>query len=116
VIEIKTALGGADLFVRDRSRDVWYPRAELSAALAQVLGYLEELDADRLSIKARDSEDVNKVRAKIIIGRDRDQHQVNALRRLNGHLHRVEILTFDQLLRIAERVVSYLARDVRAPS
>jgi hypothetical protein len=50
----------------------------------------------------------NKIRAKVIIGRDGDQHQQKALRRLNGHLHRIEIMIFDQLLRIAQNVLNYL--------
>ena len=113
VVEINTALGGQPLFVRDPSRDVLFPRRELSAALGQVLSYIEELEADRDSILRRDGEDVHKVRAKVIIGRDGAREQVEALRRLNGHLHRVEILTFDQLLRVAERVLECLARDMR---
>jgi hypothetical protein len=71
------------------------------------------LDADRYAIKARDGEDPLKIRAKVIIGRDGDENQKRALRRLNGHLHRIEILTFDQLLRIARNVLSYLESAVR---
>jgi hypothetical protein len=56
----------------------------------------------------RDGKDTNKIRAKIIIGRDGNQAQQQALRRFNGHLHRIEVLTFDQLSCIAGRVVSYL--------
>ena len=41
-------------------------------------------------------------------GRDGDEAQRHALRRFNGHLHRIEVLTFDQLSRTARRVVSYL--------
>ena len=78
------------------------------ALLGQVQKYIEELDAGRYEIKARDGEDANKARAKIIIGRDGDEAQRQALRRFNGHLHRIEILTFDHLCRTAGRVVSYL--------
>lgn len=70
--------------------------------------YLKKLDADRHAIIARDGEDTCKIRAKIIIGRDRDQAQRQALRLYNGHLHRIEVITFDQLLRIARRVLTYL--------
>jgi len=66
---------------------------------------LEALDENVLGIQARDGEDVRKIRARIIIGRDGNKEQVVALRRLNGHLHRVEVMTFDMLLRIGQRVL-----------
>lgn len=115
LIEIKTSLDGRDLFNYDRSHDSYYAASELSKVLGQVQNYLEQIDADRSSILMRDREDPLKVRAKIIIGRDGDENQKLALRRLNGHLHRIEVLTFDQLLRIAQRVVSYLESAIRLP-
>jgi hypothetical protein len=114
-IEIKTTLNGAALFVHDGSRDMYYPQSDLSRAIGQVMQYLEELDADRHRIRSRDDEDTNKIRAKIIIGRDGDQAQQQALRRLNGHLHRIEVLTFDQLVRIAEQVLAALNSVLTPP-
>ncbi|WP_161606779.1 Shedu anti-phage system protein SduA domain-containing protein [Myxococcus xanthus] len=109
LIEIKTPLDGKPLFVADKSHQgAWVPRHELSAALSQVMRDLEKLDDDVLRIRANDDEDVRKVRARIIIGRDGSREQVAALRRLNGHLHRVEVMTFDMLLRIGRRVVGAL--------
>ncbi len=108
VIEIKTTLDGAPLFRHDPSHDAHYPSAPLATVLGQVMKYVERLDAERNSIRANDAEDFNKVRAKVVTGRDGDAAQRAALRRLNGHLHRVEVLTFDQLLRIAENVLGYL--------
>lgn len=90
--------------------------AELSKVIGQVEKYLEKLDAARNSILANDHEDTAKVRAKVIIGRDGDEHQRQALRRFNGHLHRIEILTFDQLPRIARRVLQYLENAMNPPS
>lgn len=113
LIEIKTPLGGTPLFRYDESHDSYYAGADLSKVLGQVQNYLEKLDADRYAIQQKDSEDVCKIRAKIIVGRDGDAGQQQALRRLNGHLHRIEVLTFDQLLHIAQRVVSYLENALR---
>jgi hypothetical protein len=107
LIEIKTPLNTKPLFLQDPSHATLYPRSELSLVLGQVTHYLEKLDASRHIIRSEDGEDVNKICAKIIIGRDGDTEQTNALRRLNGHLHRIEILTFDQLVRIARRVLNY---------
>jgi len=108
VVEIKTPLGGRDLFRFDPSHQSHYAGADLSTAVGQVQKYIEDLDADRYQISVQDGEDTNKIRAKVIIGRDGDEAQQKALRRFNGHLHRIEVLTFDQLSRIARRVVTYL--------
>jgi Domain of unknown function (DUF4263) len=113
LIEIKTPLEGTPLFNRDASHRSYYAGAELSKVIGQVQNYLEKLDADRNTILANDREDTAKIRAKIIIGRDGDEEQRRALRRLNGHLHRIEIFTFDQLLRIAQNVLSYLEQALR---
>ncbi len=115
MIEIKTPLNGASLFLEDRSHATYYHRQELAMVLGQVTHYLEQLDANQFTIQSKDRESVSKIRAKVIIGRDGDDGQGEALRRLNGHLHRIEILTFDQLLRIAKQVVRYLEQII-APS
>lgn len=111
-IEIKTTLGGAPLFLKDGSHKTLYPRRELSEAISQVMSYLEEIDDDRLRIQAKDREDACKIRAKIIIGRDTTPKQTAALRRFNAHLHRIEIMTFDQLAKIAEQVLKHLDHAV----
>lgn len=108
IIEIKTPLEGKPLFVQDPSHHTLYPRSELSAVIGQVAHYLEEMDASRQAIWFEDSEDVNKIRARVILGRDGDAQQTAALRRLNGHLHRIEILTFDQLIRVGRHVLELL--------
>jgi hypothetical protein len=108
VIEIKTTLEGSPLFGYDKSHQSTYAGAELSKVVGQVEKYLESLDADRLRIQATDKEDTNKIRAKVIIGRNINDAHVAALRRFNGHLVRIEVITFDQLLNIARRVLSYL--------
>jgi hypothetical protein len=113
LIEIKTPLLGRDLFLHDDSHDSWYASSELSKVLGQVQHYLEQIDSERYTISARDNEDPLKIRAKIIIGRDGSEEQRRALRRLNGHLHRIEVLTFDQLLKIAQRVLDYLESAIR---
>jgi hypothetical protein len=37
-----------------------------------------------------------------------------ALRNLNAHLHRIEVITFDQLVRIGVRVMSIFERQIRS--
>lgn len=113
LIEIKTPLDGANLFNYDTSHKSYYAGVELSKVVGQVQNYLEKIDAERNAILANDGEETCKIKAKIIIGRDGDEDQGAALRRFNGHLHRIEVLTFDQLLKIAERVLSYLESALR---
>jgi hypothetical protein len=113
LIEIKTPLDRQPLFNKDASHDSFYPGAELAKVLGQVQKYIEKLDAARDSIRANDDEDTHKMRAKVVIGRDGDEDQRHALRSLNGHLHRIEIITFDQLLRIARRVIEYLESSLQ---
>lgn len=105
IIEIKTPFADP-LLKYDQSHDSYAPGSDLSRALGQVIRYIEEVERDRDSILAKDSYDTLKVRARIIIGRDGEPEMMAALRNLNSHLHRIEVLTFDQLLRIADRVLS----------
>ena len=116
LIEIKTPLEGRPLFRHDESHNSFYAGSELSRVVGQVQNYLEKLDRARDTIFANDGEDTTKIRAKIIIGCDGDKDQQNALRRFNGHLHRIEVITFDQLLKIAQRVLDYLEGALRPNS
>lgn len=113
IIEIKTPLNGAKLFLQDKSHDSFYASSELSKVIGQVENYIGKLDANRHQIRADDYEDTNKIRAKIVIGRDGTPEEQAALRTFNGHLHRIEVITFDQLLRIAERVIAYLESSLQ---
>lgn len=105
IVEIKTAFQ-EPLFLHDSSHDSYYPSSKLSPVIGQVTRYIEEVERNRDSILAKDGFDTLKIRARVIVGRDGSaEHQV-ALRNFNAHLHRIEIITYDQLLRIAERVLS----------
>ena len=105
IIEIKTAFT-EPLFLYDQSHDSYYPSSKLSPTLGQVIRYIAEIERNRDSILSKDGCDTLKIRARIIIGRDSNAAYQEALRNLNAHLHRIEVLTFDQLVRIAGRVLS----------
>jgi hypothetical protein len=114
IIEIKTPLAlDQQLFLLDESHACLYPRSELTRVVAQVMSYLEEVDASRDTIFRRDTERVNKITARIVIGRNHSQEQTDMLRRFNSHQERIEVLTFDQLLRIGRRVVDQVQQVVR---
>lgn len=114
IVEIKTAFSD-HLFIFDTSHDSYYPSAKLSPVLGQVVRYIEEVERNRDSIIAKDKVDTLKIRARAILGRDGDQEQQAALRNLNAHLHGIEIITYDQLLRIAARVLNVFENAAAAP-
>lgn len=105
IVEIKTPFH-EPLFIYDQSHDSYYPSAKLSPVIGQVTRYIEEVERNRDSILAKDNADTLKIRARVIIGRDHSPKEQAALRNLNSHLHRIEVLTFDQLVRIADRVLA----------
>ena len=112
IIEIKTPFLKS-LMIYDPSHNCYYPSSKLSQVIGQVMRYIEEIERSRDSIISKDDCDPLKIRARIIIGRDGDKKHQEALRILNSHLHRVEILTFDQLIRIAERTLNIFKSDVK---
>jgi Shedu protein SduA, C-terminal len=114
IVEIKTAFSDR-LFIYDSSHESYYPSAKLSPVLGQVVRYIEEVDRNRDSIIAKDKVDTLKIRARAIVGRDGDAEQQAALRNLNAHLHGIEIITYDQLLRIAARVLNVFANATAVP-
>lgn len=105
IVEIKTAFEDA-LFLKDSSHDSYYPSSKLSPVIGQVTRYIEEVERNRDSILATDSVDTLKIRARVIVGRDGSKEHQSALRNFNAHLHRIEIITYDQLIKIAERVLN----------
>lgn len=111
IIEIKTPAENP-LLRYDTSHDSYYASSPLSKVTGQVMRYIEEIERQRDSILALDGEEVLKIRARIIIGRDGDRDHQKALRNLNAYLYQIEILTFDQLLRIGERVLNMFASEI----
>lgn len=110
IVEIKTAFE-EPLFLYDNSHDSYYPSSKLSPVLGQVTRYIEEVERNRDSILAKDGFDTLKIRARVIVGRDGEKAHQTALRNFNAHLHRIEVITYDQLIRIAERVLNVFNDD-----
>jgi len=111
IIEIKTPFPGP-LLLYDTSHDSYYPSAKMSPVIGQVMRYIEEIERARDSILSKDGFDTLKIRARIIIGRDGDVRHQMALRNLNAHLHRIEVITYDQLLRIAAKVLAVFESEI----
>jgi len=112
IIEIKTP-AAMPLFNYDKDHDSFYASSKLSQVLGQVYRYVEEVERSRDAIIAKDNLDPLKIRARIIIGVDSDEGKQSALRTMNSHLHRVEIITFDQLLRVAKRTLNIFESEIK---
>jgi len=114
IVEIKTSFR-EPLFLHDSSHDSYFPSSKLSPVLGQVTRYIEEVERNRNSIIAVDGYDPLKIRARIIVGRDGSSEHQKALRNFNAHLHRIEIITYDQLVKIAERVLNMFGVKPKEP-
>jgi len=111
IIEIKTP-AVIPLFNYDKNHDSYYLSSQLSKVIGQVFRYIDEVERNRDSIIVKDRLDPLKIRARIIIGKDGNKEQQAALRTLNSHLHRVEVLTFDQLIRVAQRTLEIFESQI----
>jgi hypothetical protein len=112
IIEIKTP-ATMPLFNHDKDHDSFYASSKLSQVVGQVYRYIEEVERNRDTIISKDRLDPLKIRARIIIGVDSDEEKQSALRTMNSHLHRVEIITFDQLLRVAKRTLNIFESEIK---
>ena len=89
---------------------------EVVNAINQVDNYLAGFDADQ---HKHDSEEhgylkVEKIRAKIIIGRNSENKaEKKALRRLNARFNRIEVITFDQLIANARQMLKWLESEIQ---
>lgn len=128
VIEIKTHLAHAVEF--DSGRKNFSFSTELSRAIIQTINYIDAIirsdfandtDKDNL-IKKTNVENLNRPRGIIIISslghmtKGYDETQKNLLIRdftkLRNSLHNIEILTFDEILNIAQDYLGNIVREV----
>ncbi len=107
IIELK--LPSAKILIYDNSHDNWYPSADLTLTIAQVVKYIHDSEDDRTTIALKEKLPFLKPRARIVIGRsnDWDGKQNDALRRFNSALHSIQIMTYDHLLISASRMIQY---------
>ncbi len=110
VIEIKRPFS-EPLFVGADKRLA--PRSELNEAIAQAEEYLDLFDRESDRIWRQYEIRADKVRAKIVIGRDGDKQQLDALRRNNSNRPRVEVITFDQLMKVGQRILRIFDTQTR---
>jgi len=107
LVELK--LPTANILLEDKSHNNWYPSADLSKAIAQVMKYFQETEDARSMLVTREKLAFLKPRGRIVIGRSEtwEQEQFDALRRINDGLHNIQVMTYDQLLARAGQMVQY---------
>jgi len=106
IIELKRS--NASVFVQDHGN--WIVSGDVNRAVNQAAHYISEIEADRGNLIRKYKVDLYKLKAKVLIGHlpDDDEHhdaKREALRMFNSHLSRVEVITYDELYRIADNVV-----------
>lgn len=114
LIELKRAKGKT--FVEDHEK--WIVSSEVNRAVNQTAHYIAEIEASRSDILRKKFVDLFKLHGFVIIGNleEDDPHvraKREALRLYNSHLHRVTVMTYDQLVRIAEEVVKSNEGEVK---
>lgn len=107
IIELKRS--NADLFKRHRGK--WIVSSEVNDAVNQAASYISEIDRQRDHFISRYKTDLYKVRAKVLIGTipDNEEEIENkrlALRMYNAHLHQIEVVTFDGIIRICDQIIN----------
>ena len=107
IIELKRS--NTPLFIHDHGN--WIVSAEVNRAVNQAAHYISEIEADRANLLRKYQIDLYKLKAKVLIGcvdeADGDAaRKREALRMYNSHLHRIEVIPFGDLAKIADNVVN----------
>lgn len=108
VVELKRAASLAGPLVK-KYRGSWVPTAQVHNAVGQAVNYLVGLDENRNRLRDELGIETRRASAMVLIGHPLVQPSVpeesinEALRTLNTHVNRVEVLTYKELIDNAER-------------
>ncbi|KOG90197.1 hypothetical protein ADK38_10050 [Streptomyces varsoviensis] len=108
VVELKRAASLAGHLVK-KYRGSWVPTSEVHNAVGQAVNYLVGLDENRHRLREELGIETRRASAMVLIGHPSVQPSVpeeainEALRTLNTHVNRVEVLTYKELVDNAER-------------
>ena len=105
LIELKKS--DISLFEKDNDRNINYPSQSLSQVIGQAIHYIKTMEDHRTVLKENDDLEVLKPRIKIVIGRSNKllYDEKKALRLLNSTLHGIEIITYDEILIRAKKII-----------
>lgn len=109
VVEFKRSMRAGALV--KRYRNAWVPTAEVHDAVGQAINYLVALDEDRHEVRTKFGIETRRASATVLIGHPGSQPDIpeeeiyDALRTMNSHTSRVEVLTYKDLIDSAERTL-----------
>ncbi|NEB39902.1 Shedu anti-phage system protein SduA domain-containing protein [Streptomyces sp. SID14515] len=110
IVELKRSMSLHGPLVK-KHRGCWVPTAEVHDAVSQAVNYLVGLDEHRIRIRKELNIETRRASAVVLIGHpalqpDVPEEQINeALRTLNTHMSRVEVVTYKELIDNAERAL-----------
>jgi hypothetical protein len=95
------------LLAYDASHKDYYPSSDLSKAMGQAVNYLQAMENSRGELQEQDGITVLKPRIKIIAGMTNTftPPQKKALRLINNGLHGIEIISYDQVVSRAQKLI-----------
>ncbi|MEV6753572.1 Shedu anti-phage system protein SduA domain-containing protein [Streptomyces sp. NPDC051214] len=111
IVELKRSMSLQGPLVK-RYRGCWVPTAEVHDAVSQAVNYLVGLDEHRLRIRDELGIETRRACALVLIGHPTLQPDVaeedisEALRTLNTHMSRVEVVTYKELVDNAHRALT----------
>ncbi len=88
----------------------------VARAIYQVDGYLSQVEKQVNHIQVEENISAEKVRGKVIIGNTKDhESKIRAVRQLNARMNKIEVITYDQLIANAQRMLEIMRKqqDVR---
>ncbi|MFE6916114.1 Shedu anti-phage system protein SduA domain-containing protein [Streptomyces rubiginosohelvolus] len=110
IVELKRSMSLHGSLVK-KHRGAWVPAAEVHDAVSQAVNYLVGLDEHRFRIRKELNIETRRASAVVLIGHpalqpDVPEEQINeALRTLNTHMSRVEVVTYKELVDNAKRAL-----------
>lgn len=118
IIEIKRPqIGKMDFWATTKDHDNWIPSNDLVKAIAQTSNYIYELETETNSKKfeKRIRCEVVKPRCTLIFGRSNDwnNEKYQSFRILNSSYHNLAIMTYDQVLERAKRILEKLTKKTK---
>lgn len=94
-----------NVLIEDPSHNGYKPSAKLSEATSQIETYIKEIEEERSDILRHEKIDMLKPRGYIVIGNSLSEEKKEYLRTHNSFMNRIRVLTYSDLIGIAERTI-----------
>lgn len=113
IFELK--LSSCKLFVGEKDKDNvqqelsrrFNMSSDLKDAISQVIGYLEQFEADKRNLYYEKNVDIHKPHGIIVIGR-KEKDESRTIKTLNSYFNNIDICTYDNILDMAQNFVKLI--------